>query len=126
MTFLRDWGGVFETKNPACCGQRAPKVVFPSSDQAFWGPFGTHFGRLWGLQRHQKMKAVPVVVLGPKFGPKLMDFGTKFKPNEDDTLVEVLKCAKSIFERQSMHFADFSLLENTSILSFGCTNQLKN
>ena len=34
MSFWRDWGGGFETKNPAWCGQRGPKVVCASSDQA--------------------------------------------------------------------------------------------
>ena len=104
---LRDRGGVFETKNLASCGQRGPKVVCRSSDQAFWGPFGTHFGRLWGLKWRQKTRSVLDVLLGSKLGSKLMDFGTKFEPNEDDTLVEGLKRGKSIFEQQSMHFYRF-------------------
>ena len=62
-----------------------------SSDQALLDPFGLHFGRLWGS----------------KFGQKLGAVGTKYEPSEDDTLLEVLKCAKSIFEQQSMHFEGF-------------------
>ena len=41
------------------------------------------------------------------FGPKFIDVGTKFEPIEDDTLLEVLKCAKSIFEQQSECFEGF-------------------
>ena len=53
------------------------------------------------------MESVADIFLGSKFGSKLMDFGTKFKPNEDATLVESLKCGKSIFAQQSMHFYRF-------------------
>ena len=87
MTFLRDWGGVFETKNLARCGQRGPKVVCPSSDKAFWGPFEPHLGKLWRLKRRQKMKSVSDVFWEPKLGQKLIDFGTTFEPGEDDTLL---------------------------------------
>ena len=58
-----------------------------SSFQAFWGPFGPHFGRLWMQKRRQKMKAVSDVFLGSKFGQKLTDFGTKFQPSEDNALL---------------------------------------
>ena len=36
-----------------------------------------------------------------------LDIGINFKPGEHDVLLEVLKCAKSIFEQQSMHFDTF-------------------
>ena len=78
-----------------------------SSDQAFLAPFRPHFGRLWGLKRRQKMKSVSDVLLGSKFALKMVSFGTKFEPSEDDTLLEVRKCATSIFEQQSMHFDAF-------------------
>ena len=53
------------------------------------------------------MKSVSDVFWGPKLGQKMIDFGTKFEPSEDDTLLYVLKCAKSIFEQQSMSFDGF-------------------
>ena len=70
------------------------------------------------------MKSVSDVLLASSFGEELMDLGTKFEPSEDDTLLEVLKCAKSIFEQKSCILMDFWLLENTSILGFGNKNQL--
>ena len=48
------------------------------------------------------MKYVSDVLVTSIFDSKCIDFGTKFEPGEDDTLLKVLKCAKSIFERQSM------------------------
>ena len=86
MSFLRDCECVFETNTPAGCGQSGPKVDCHSSDQAFWGPFGTHFSRLWRLKRHSKMKSVSDVFLGSIFNGNLMEFGTDFEPSEDDTL----------------------------------------
>ena len=86
---------------------KGPKVECTSSDQAFWASFGRHFGRLWRLKWRQKTKSVLDALLGSKLGAKFMDFGTKFEPNEDDMLQEVLKSAKSIFEQQSMHFDGF-------------------
>ena len=53
------------------------------------------------------MKSVSDVLLASIFGQQFMDFGTKLGPIEDDTLLEVLKCAKSFFEQQSMHFNGF-------------------
>ena len=53
------------------------------------------------------MKLVSDVFWGLKLDQKLIDFGTKFEPGEDDTLLYVLKCAKSIFEQQSMRFDGF-------------------
>ena len=50
------------------------------------------------------MKSVSIVFLGLKLGQTIVDFGTKFEPSEDDTLLEILKCVQSIFEQQSMHF----------------------
>ena len=78
-----------------------------SSDQAFLGRFGNHFGRLWGLKRPQKRRSDSDVLLGAKFHLKMVDFGTQFEPSEDETLLEGRKCATSIFEQQSMHFDAF-------------------
>ena len=86
MIFLRHWECVFETNTPAGCGQSGSKVGCPSSDKAFWGPFGTYFGTLWSLKRHSKMKSLSDVFLGAIFNNKLKKFGTDFEPSEDDTL----------------------------------------
>ena len=51
-----------------------------------------------------------------------MDFGTKFEPNEDDMLQEVLKSAKSMFEQQSMHFDGFQIGRKYVNLWFGKQN----
>ena len=101
MSSLGACESVFETNNPSWCRQGGPKADLRSSDKAFLGPFGSRFGRLCGLKRRQKMKSVSDVFLGSKFCQKLVDFGTKFEPSEDDTWVWFLKCAKFIFERQS-------------------------
>ena len=73
------------------------------------GSFWDTFWKTLGSKTVSKMKSVSGVLLGSKFDSKLMDFGTNFEPNEDDTLVEVLKWAKSIFEQQSMHFHGFQV-----------------
>ena len=119
MTFLRDWGGVFETKNPAWCAHRGPKVVCASSDKAFWDPFGTHFGRLWRLKRCQKMKSVSDILLGSKFDRKWWIL----VPNSH-RLKMILYCKfwnpQSRFLNNSpCVFKDFRLLENILILGFG-------
>ena len=36
--------GVFGTTKPTCGRQSGPYADFLSSDQAFWDPFGVHFG----------------------------------------------------------------------------------
>ena len=104
MSSLGACESVFETNIPSRCRQGGPKADLRSSDRAFLGPFGPRFGRLCGLKRRQKMKSVSDVFFGSKFCQKLVDFGTKFEPSADDTLLEVLKCVKSIFEKHSMHF----------------------
>ena len=86
MSFLRDCECAFETNTLAGCDQSGPKVGCHSSDKAFWGPFGTHFGTLWSLKRYSKMKSVSDVFLGAIFNGNLMEFGTDFEPSEDDTL----------------------------------------
>ena len=53
------------------------------------------------------MKSVSDVFWGLKLGQKIIDFGTKFELSEDDTLLYVLKRAKSICEQQSMSFDGF-------------------
>ena len=125
MTFLKDWEGVFETKNLLWCGQSGPKLDFPTSDQAFWSPFGPHFGRLWRLKRHQKMKSVSDAFLGSNFNQNLMDFDPKYESREDDTLPEVLKCAKSIFEQPSICFEGFSAPSSNGIIGFANKNPCK-
>ena len=50
------------------------------------------------------MKQLPICFHGSNWDGKLMDFDTKFEPSQDDTLAEVVKCAKSIFEQQSKCF----------------------
>ena len=107
MSSLGACASVSATNNPSWCRQGDPKADARSSDQAFLGRFGPHFGTLWELERVQKKKSVADVLLGPKFALKIMDFGSKFEPSEDDTLLEVRKCATSIFEQQSMHFDAF-------------------
>ena len=52
----------------------------------------------------QKMKLASEVFFVSNWDGKLMDFGIKFEPSQDDTLAEVVKCAKSIFEQQSECF----------------------
>ena len=52
----------------------------------------------------QKMKLASEVFFVSNWDGKLMDFDTKFEPSQDDTLAEVSKCAKSIFEQQSECF----------------------
>ena len=85
MSCLRACEGAFETNNPAWCRQSGPKAVCHSSDQAFWGPFGPHFGRFLRHTRHWKMKSVLGVLLGAKFDQNLMNLGSKLEPSEDDT-----------------------------------------
>ena len=119
MSLLRAWEGVFETKNPVWGAQTGPKVVCPSSDKAFWGPFGTHFGRIWRLQQCQKMKTVSDILLGWKFDRKWWNL----VPNSDRRKM-LLYCKfwnpQSRFLNNSpCVFKDFSLLENTLILDCG-------
>ena len=67
--------------------EEVPRSILPSSDQAFWKPFWHHFGSLWILNRHQKMRPLSDVILGSNVGKKLIDFDTKFEPSEDDTFL---------------------------------------
>ena len=53
------------------------------------------------------MKLASEVFFVSNWDGKLMDFDTKFEPSQDDTLAEVVKCAKSIFEQQSECFQGF-------------------
>ena len=53
------------------------------------------------------MKLVSDVFWGLKLDQKLIDLGTKCEQGEDDTLLYVLRCAKSIFEQQSISFDGF-------------------
>ena len=50
------------------------------------------------------MKLASGMFFASNWDGKLMDFDTKFEPSQDDTLAEVSKCAKSIFEQQSECF----------------------
>ena len=50
------------------------------------------------------MKSVSDVLLASIFDEKLMDCGAKLELSEDDTFLEVLKCAKWIFEQHFMYF----------------------
>ena len=77
--------------------QGGPKDVCTSSDQAICGLFGACFGRVWRLKQRQKKNMILDLLLGSKFGRILIDFGTKFEVNENDTLQQALKCAKSMF-----------------------------
>ena len=54
------------------------------------------------------MKSVSDVFWGSNFNQNLMDFDPKCESHEDDTLPEVLKCAKSIFEQQFQCFQGFA------------------
>ena len=85
------------------------KVVCHSSDKAFWEPFGPHDEERWRLKRRQNEKLVSDVFSELKLDQKLIDFGTKFEPGEDDNLLYVLKCANSIFEQQSSVFAKIKM-----------------
>ena len=53
------------------------------------------------------MKSVSDVLLASIFDEKLMDCGAKLELSEDDTFLEVLKCAKLIFEQHFMYFNGF-------------------
>ena len=50
------------------------------------------------------MNSVSDTFWASTFSQKLIDFCTYFEPAEFALLLEVLKCAKWIFEQQSMHF----------------------
>ena len=47
------------------------------------------------------MKLASEVFFGSNWDGKLMDFGSKFEPSQDDSLAKVVRCAKSIFEQHS-------------------------
>ena len=72
------------------------------------------------------MKSVSDVLLVSICVEMLMDFGTKFEPSEDDTLLEILKCATPILDISPCILMHFSLPERTSILGCGSKNQPKN
>ena len=104
----RKWGPIGLHMRSKCMSLRSrtwldvakgPQGCLPQLSHSILGSFWDTFWRIWKLKRCQKTKSVLDVLLGSKLGPTFMDFGTKFEPNEDDTLVEVLKCAKSIFEQ---------------------------
>ena len=86
---------------------RGSQVDLPQFRSSISGSFGPHFGRLSGLTRRQTMKSVSDVLLASIFDEKLMDCGAKLELSEDDTFLEVLKCAKWIFEQHFMYFNGF-------------------
>ena len=53
---------------------------------------------------------------------KITIFESKFEPSDDDNLLEVLRCTKSFFEQQSMHFDGFQIGRKYVNLWFGKQN----
>ena len=124
MSLWRDCEGVFETKNPAWCGQRGPKVVCHSSDKAFWKPFGLHFGRLWRLKRRHKMKSVSDILLGSKFCKKWSILVSNSNGIKMILYYKFCNAQSRFLNNSPTVLNGFCLFGNTSLLGFGSKNQL--
>ena len=83
MSSLEACEGAFEAKSLAGLRQGDPQALCHSADQAFWGGFGAHFGRLFRNRQHRNMKSVSDVFLGATCSKQLED--SKWESSEDGT-----------------------------------------
>ena len=110
---LEGLGGVFETKNPAWCGQRGPKVDLRQFRPSILGSFWGTFWKTLDTKTVSKDEVWFIYIVGTEIWSKTGGLGTKYEPSR------ILNNSASVLKY-------FSLLGNTSLLGFGSKNRLWN